>query len=136
MASASLILTPASMACAFDPPGSTRITLAPAARARSPVSSLDPSSTTITSRTYRQPWQASTTSATVMPSLRAGTIASIVTGIGFSGSRVGGATGQSCPLAPSHELDRHLAAGFVDHLVAEHHRAHAVALGRLLVGLE
>ena len=40
-------------------------------------------------------------------------------------------------LAAGDELRRHLAARLVDHLVAEHHRALAVALGgRLLVGLE
>src|SRR5947207_2070523 len=41
------------------------------------------------------------------------------------------------PLAATHELRGHLAAGLVDHLVAEHHRAAALALGRrLLVRLE
>ena len=44
--------------------------------------------------------------------------------------------GQAGPLAPPHELGRHLAAGLVDHLVAEHHRALALALGGVLVGLE
>ncbi len=79
MASASLLATPAAIARPLEPSRSvsSRSTLAPAPAARSPVPSLDPSSTTITSRVYAQPRQAWTTTATVGASLRAGTIASI-----------------------------------------------------------
>jgi hypothetical protein len=45
-------------------------------------------------------------------------------------------TAEAGALAASDELDGHLAGGLVDHLVAEHHRALAVALSGLLVGLE
>src|SRR5258708_3984642 len=43
---------------------------------------------------------------------------------------------QAGPLPAADELDGNLAAGLVDHLVAEHDRAHQVALGGLLVGVE
>ena len=43
---------------------------------------------------------------------------------------------QPGPLAPADELDGHLAAGLVDHLVAEHDRTLAVVLGGLAVGVE
>ena len=48
------------------------------------------------------------------------------------GARLGRSSGaEPGPLAPGHELGRHLAAGLVDHLVAEHDRPLAVVLGRL-----
>ena len=44
---------------------------------------------------------------------------------------------EPCSLAAPHELGRHLPRRLVDHLVAEHHGALALALGgRLLVGVE
>src|SRR4029079_12878841 len=47
------------------------------------------------------------------------------------------AAAQARAFAARHELDRDLARRLVDHLVAEHHRALALALGRgLLVRLE
>src|SRR5579862_2296597 len=51
------------------------------------------------------------------------------------GMRLGG-TLEPGPLPSGDELDRHLAARLIDHLVAEHHRAHALALGRLPVGVK
>ena len=59
---------------------SRRTTLAPAAAASSAVPSVDPSSTTITSRANRQPRAASTTLATVGASLRAGMTMSMTVG--------------------------------------------------------
>src|SRR5579884_4338370 len=56
------------------------------------------------------------------------------------GTRSGVCAAQAGPLAPADELDGHLAAGLVDHLVAEHDRALALTRrpvgGRLLVGVE
>ena len=48
-----------------------------------------------------------------------------------SSASVSRAAAQPGPLAPADELDGHLAAGLVDHLVAEHDRTFAVALGGL-----
>src|SRR5437762_1127040 len=45
-------------------------------------------------------------------------------------------TTQAGALAAGDELDRHLAARLVDHLVAEHHGAIALVLGGDAVGLE
>src|SRR5947209_4032224 len=131
MASASVAATPASMAWALEPAsgGSRCTTLAPAAAARSPVPSTDPSSTTITWRAYAQPRQASTTAPTVGASFRAGTTTSITR------SRLR-TSGEAGALAAGDDLHRHLAGGLIDHLVAEHHCALALALGGLLVGLE
>src|SRR5215510_12051267 len=55
----------------------------------------------------------------------------------FSLRSLAGAAAHAGPLTACHNLDRALAGRFVDHFVAEHHRALAVAFGsRLLVGLE
>src|SRR5437588_2404928 len=133
MESASVAFTPASIACALDPAsgGSRCTTLAPAAAARSPVPSTEPSSTTITWRAYAQPRHASTTAPTVGASLRAGTTTSTTTRpLRLRASR------EPRALAPCDDLHRHLARRLVDHLVAEHHRTLALALGGLLIGLE
>src|SRR5438270_3441147 len=131
MASASVAATPTSMAWALEPAsgGSRWTTLAPAAAARSPVPSVDPSSTTITWRVWEQPWQASTTSAIVSASLRAGTTTSITMTLRSRAASAG-------PLAAGHDLDGDLAGGLVDHLVAEHDRTLPLALGGLPVGVQ
>src|SRR3954447_7179549 len=133
MASASVASTPASMACALEPAsgGSRCTTFAPAAAARSPVPSVDPSSTTMTCRAYAHPRHASTTNPTVGASLRAGTTTSMTTSV----LRLRTST-ESGALAPGDELHRHLARGLVNHLVAEHDRTLALALGGLAVGVE
>src|SRR5690242_3392542 len=100
------------------------MTLAPAAAARSPVPSSEPSSTTITWRAYEHPKHASTTVPTVGASLKAGTTTSMITRLLRLTSREAGA------LAAGHQFHGDLAGCLVDHLVAEHHRALAVALGR------
>src|SRR5438270_3336301 len=132
MASASVVATPASMAWALEPAsaGWRCTTLAPAAAARSPVPSMEPSSTTMTWRAEAQPRHASTTAPTVGASLRAGTTTSTITRALLRTS------GEARPLATGHHLDRHLAGRLVDHLVAEHHCTLALALGRLAVGVE
>jgi len=43
---------------------------------------------------------------------------------------------QASAFAPGDELDRHLATPLVDHLLAEHDGAFALALGRFLVGIQ
>src|SRR5687768_14192471 len=48
----------------------------------------------------------------------------------------GGRAGEAGPLAAADELGGHLAGGLVDHLVAEHDRTLALALGGHLVGVE
>ncbi len=55
---------------------------------------------------------------------------------GAGGRRLGLRATEPGALAAGDELHRHLAAGLVDHLVTEHHRTLAVALGRLLVRVE
>jgi hypothetical protein len=64
------------MACAFDPTvgadGGRRTIRAPAAEASEAVASVDPSSTTMTSRMYRHCRATATTAATVGSSFRAG----------------------------------------------------------------
>src|SRR5438874_5031190 len=130
MASASVASTPASMAWALEPSPTRVTTFAPAAAATSPVASSEESSTTMTSRTCSQPRHAATTAATVVSSLRAGTTASMGT-CQRKGSA--GTAAQPRPLAPAHDLDGHLARRLVDHLVAEHHRALALAFGRRLL---
>src|SRR5439155_16081861 len=120
-------------ACAVLPAAESPMTVSPAALARRPVSSAEPSSTTSTSRTNRQPAVASTTSATVSRSSRAGMTASMVgtqpailrapIPCPVPPCRLAGRPRQAGPLTPGHELRRHLAACLVDHLVAEHHRA-------------
>src|SRR5438552_3617343 len=132
-ASASDDVTPSSIACAFDPSVRSRTsTFAPAARASSAVSSAEPSSTTITSRAYRQARAAATLSATVGASSRAGMTMSMTVNRGLRLR-----SGHPVAFALLHELDRHLAGRLVDHLVTEHDCALAIALGRgLLVRIE
>src|SRR5437588_2811834 len=133
MASASVAATPASMAWAFEPvsDGCRCTTLAPAAAAASPVPSMDPSSTTMTWRPYTHPRHASTTAPTVGASLRAGTTTSITTrALRLRTSREAG------PLAAGDDLDCNLPRSLVDHLVAEHDGALAIALRGLAVGVE
>src|SRR5688572_21488966 len=100
------------------------MTFAPAAAAASAVPSVEASSTTMTSRTHRQPRHASTTAATVSSSSRAGTTQSTIRSFGGALTPL-----HARPLAPLHDLDRHLAGCLVDHLVAEHHGTLALALG-------
>src|SRR3989441_11649961 len=102
MASASVASTPASIAWALEPSPTRETIFAPAAAATSAVASSDPSSTTITSRTYVQPRHAATTAATVVSSLRAGTTASMVTALP-------GTTAEPGAFAPADDLHRHLA---------------------------
>src|SRR5687768_8176176 len=101
IASASLAATPADIAFALDPAETPSVTtLAPAWRARSPVPSLDPSSTTITSRTNEQPRAAATFAATVGASFRAGMTTSIVVMPGRSAA----GTGETGALAAHDDL--------------------------------
>src|SRR5437660_8703166 len=94
---------------------------------------MDPSSTTITWRAYVHPKHASTTAPTVGASLRAGTTTSTIKGALRLRLRT---SGQAGPLTPGDHFDSDLARGLVDHLVAEHDGALALALRRQAVGIE